>query len=194
MLTVAISQWQAGWTIVDTLILPEDYITSNLICLGVGYGAMFLLLGLDGHLAKAGRTIARQYEGDPERKEMALLVWEDFVYVVSFWGTMFLWRGGWNLNATYLLPDPVVGGWVNNLVATAVFLLLQCMSYASCCGVGTDGGLDGTEDSFFQNKHLRHYIPIWERTKVCKHGELFRENITRVFNTSALGASRTNIF
>lgn len=70
---------------------------------------------------------------------------DDLVTFVQFASEAFLWRGAWNLNARFLIPDPCVGGWVNLALGTALLMSLQLFSYVGGCGTAVDG-LDADDD------------------------------------------------
>ena len=79
---------------------------------------------------------------------------------------LFLWRGGWNLNATYMISDQMVGGWVNHICGTVALMLLQLFSYASVVGCAVDGG-DINGESIYPTLYLRHYLlPKIKKKKV----------------------------
>ena len=57
----------------------------------------------------------------------------------------FLWRGVWNLNATFMFSDLFLGGWINHAVGTVVMMPLQLFSYVGVCGCARDDDTPGDE-------------------------------------------------
>ena len=47
-------------------------------------------------------------DSSPRRRFLALLAWEDFVYLVAFWSHVFLWRGCWHFNEELIIQDEEV--------------------------------------------------------------------------------------
>ena len=74
-----------------------------------------------------------------------LLLFDDAVCLLLFASEAFLWRGVWNLNATFLIADPCLGGWVNHAAGTAVLMLLQLFSYVGVCGCARDDDVPSDE-------------------------------------------------
>lgn len=67
-----------------------------------------------------------------------LLVYDDLVCLMVFVCEAFLWRGVWNLNATFMFSDLFLGGWVNHAAGTVILMSLQLFSYVGICGCGRD--------------------------------------------------------
>jgi len=69
----------------------------------------------------------------------ARTLWEDLVHFVVFANMSFLWRGAWNLNAMYMIEDPLIGGWVNHIIGTVLLTSLQILQIVGACGCAIDG-------------------------------------------------------
>ena len=46
------------------------------------------------------------------------ILYEDFIYLCAMVVLFLAWHGGWYLNATYMLGDLEIGGWVNHVIGT----------------------------------------------------------------------------
>ena len=78
-------------------------------------------------------------------KPLLLLVYDDAVCLLLFVCEAFLWRGVWNLNATFMLSDLLLGGWFNHAAGTAVMMTLQLFSYVGICGCACDRDVPSDE-------------------------------------------------
>ena len=155
MLTLAIVLWRSMWNIYGHFLFPDDAIKSDWVALILGYVICIFLFFLEQILRKITRKIEEYYKGKFGGAAITLL-WEDFIYIIVFPCHLLLWRGMWNLNARYLYPDPLWGGLVNNLVGTALLMVLQLFSYASAVGCAVDGAeMNGL--AFWPTRYLRHY-------------------------------------
>jgi len=67
-----------------------------------------------------------------------VLVYDDAVCLLLFACEAFLWRGVWNLNATFMIADPRLGGWLNHAVGSLILFALQLFSYVGICGCARD--------------------------------------------------------
>ena len=67
-----------------------------------------------------------------------LLVYDDSVCLLLFACEAFLWRGVWNLNATFMIADLFLGGWVNQAAGAVIMMILQLFSYVGVCGCALD--------------------------------------------------------
>ena len=155
MLTLTIVSWRSMWNVYGHFFYPNDAIKSDWMALILGYVICSLLLALEQILRKITRKIEEYYKGRFGGDAMRLL-WEDFIYIIVFPCHILLWRGMWNLNARYLYPDPLWGGLVNNLVGTALLMVLQLFSYASAVGCAVDGA-ETNGLAFWPTRYLRHY-------------------------------------
>jgi len=69
---------------------------------------------------------------------LVLLAFDDVVCLLLFASEAFLWRGVWNLNATFMISDLFLGGWVNHAAGTVILTALQLFSYVGICGCARD--------------------------------------------------------
>ena len=118
------------------------------VCLGVGVVLSVALHALDAPL----RALSLVLEARLGRR--ARTAWEDLVYFVTFLSMAFLWRGAWNLDQHYILPDRLIGGWVHHVTGTALLIGLQLISFVGGCGCALDG-TETARDGIFPTEYLR---------------------------------------
>ena len=79
------------------------------------------------------------------------------MYVLIFPCLTTLWRGGWNLNPHYLIPELPLGGWVHHVVGTVLMLVFQVYGYVAAFGVIKDGE-EEDGGAFFPVQYLQIYL------------------------------------
>ena len=141
--------WRGLWNFLGSFIFPDDPQFSDLFCLGLGYGLILTVFLLEEPLAFV--TLWMNEKGFYFK-----LIWEDIVYTTIFFCSAILWRGGWNLTAAYVFPDPQMGGWFCFSVGTFLMTTAQIFSLVGAHGVTVDGGEVG-RDGIFPTKYLRIY-------------------------------------
>ena len=155
LLTTTIVFWRSGWNLYGHFWFPDDALKSDWTALIVGYGLCGFMFSLEQGLRKLTRAIQDRCE-DKRGGDVLRLLWEDFIYIVVYACHIFLWRGGWNLNARFLYADPLWGGLVNHVVGTTLLMSLQMFSYASAVGSAVDGS-EPNGLAFWPTRYLRHY-------------------------------------
>ena len=53
------------------------------------------------------------------------IIFEDVIMLVATWTNLLLWRGAWDLCLAYVIPDPLVGGWICHWIGTIGLVGLQ---------------------------------------------------------------------
>ena len=74
------------------------------------------------------------------------IMFEDVVVLAATWANLLLWRGAWDLCLAYVIPDPVVGGWICHWVGTVSLILLQV---SHCLALQVRGHLMVLQGIFF---------------------------------------------
>ena len=93
-----------------------------------------------------------------------LFIYDDAICLLLFVCEAFLWRGVWNLNATFMLSDLFVGGWVNHAVGTVLMMTLQVFSYVGVCGCARDDDVPSDEgENYYYCRHNWHAWRAWWR-------------------------------
>ena len=158
------------WNFLGSFIFPDDATVSDFFCLGLGYALVLLLFLFEELLASM--TLKMALHGFYYK-----LIWEDFIYTVIFFCTAILWRGGWNLTATYIIPDYKVGGWFCFSIGSVLLISMQLFSYVCCHGVAIDGN-DPGRDAVFPTKYLRVYITSCLSKKVWMSTYFYINNVS----------------
>jgi hypothetical protein len=97
-------------------------------------------------------------------------VWDDAVNFVAFVLLVFLWRGGWNLNERFIIPEKELGGWVNHVIGLVVLMATGNFSVVGSAGVVIDGEGEG-EIVFFPIHYIRaNMIPSLHKRVSIKRG------------------------
>ena len=158
LLGLTVLSWQGMWNVLGSFIYPDDATFSDFFCLALGYALLFVLFLTEELLAAATVWISKH-------GFYCKLIWEDVVYTAVFICTGILWRGGWNLTATYVIPDIEVGGWVCFVLGSVLLISLQLLSFVCCHGIAMDGTEPGRE-AFYPTKYLRVYLHKYTEKQV----------------------------
>ena len=152
ILGLAIGCWRSLFNVIDTLLSPDDSLQADIISAEVGLVSCAVILSLQWPLGQVSAKLAKA-------GQLALkLLWEDCVYAISFVALAFLWRGVWNLNVRFFLPEyPPLGPWVNFALGSVGLLGMQ--SFTEVCNFGiADDGLDPAGEAFFPVNYLRIFF------------------------------------
>ncbi|XP_065207206.1 uncharacterized protein fusl isoform X3 [Planococcus citri] len=92
--TLVILVWRGAWCLLDQTIFPgnETYLLSGWISLGIGYSIVFATFALQRFM----KILIRMYHG---WKRLVII---DTYVVISFCGTINIWRGIWILLEEYV--------------------------------------------------------------------------------------------
>ena len=135
----------------DANIYPDDPFKSDITCAIVGMCGAILLMSLQCPLAKISRHLQVNYHW------IVRYIYEDLMYIVAFSFLVLLWRGIWNLHATYVFPDIPTGSWICHICGTILLLMSQTLSYFGSVGCIPDG-VEQNGGAFFPTQYLRVYL------------------------------------
>lgn len=157
ILTATILTWRSLLTVLGHVLSDVGgSLGADVTSLLIGLVATVLLFAAEPAFAFVGARL------DDVGGRWWRLVWEDVAFFVVFVGEGFLWLGAWNINATYLIADPLVGGWVNHAIGTSALFALQLFSYAGACGCSIDwmepGETVTVDGGFYSTRYLRHFL------------------------------------
>ena len=153
IITATIVTWRSSLTLLDAFLFPNDWMLSNVSSFVIGLAGSILLFALETPLNQLANHIQRI-----RRSYWLRLLYEDAIFLTVFAAESLMWRGGWNLNAMFIIADPMVGGWVNHAIGTVLLLSLQLFSFVGSCGCARDGHDIASEtevDSIYATKYLR---------------------------------------
>ena len=144
VVTSNILVWRGIWNVYDAFLYPEDHLFSDLVSLVLGYVLCILMFFLQWPAGKrechgiVSALILNQFEGrshlisglistklDQCSNSIWKIIFEDVIMLVATWTNLLLWRGAWDLCLAYVIPDPLVGGWICHWIGTIGLVGLQ---------------------------------------------------------------------
>ncbi len=163
ILGIAVVGWRSAFNIMDRTIYPNEPVKADIVCVIFGLCGTLLMLTLQCHLATISRKLHQTSHWCVRR------FYENFVYLIIFVFLTTLWRGTWNLNTRYFLPDLPLGGWVNFCIGLVLMISTQTMSYVAPFGCITDGA-EEDGGAFFPIRYLQVYLKDHHcfTSQVCK--------------------------
>ena len=127
---------------------------------GAGAAGTVLLFALQVPLGQISSAIERKY---PKYKILKI-IYEDTIYIVVLVTMLLLWRGCFNLNATYMIVDPLLGGAVNLAAGLFVLICLRVFNTVAMCDWSLDGN-DVGGDAFFPTWYMYLYTGSYKSNK-----------------------------
>ena len=149
--TLTILSWRSALCLIEIYFFPTDKFISDLVSFLSGLAACITLFAVEPKL-----NYIKTYQERNCHSWWLTLLYEDLVYAVVFVSEWFLWRGGWNLNTSYVIADPLIGGWVNFVIGTVLLFALQLFSFVGGCGCSLDGQ-KSPNDVMFSTEYIRHW-------------------------------------
>ncbi|XP_049834893.1 uncharacterized protein LOC126278683 isoform X1 [Schistocerca gregaria] len=165
--------WRGVWTLLDLYLYPDDQLWSAIASLVLGYGVVLVAFALQlplslavGRLQGASRLLAA-----------------DLYHLVSFFGTVNVWRGVWNVLEIFLLEEyPELGCWVCATLPLFLLMLLGCGNSVLVRGVFIDGEEPGGRCIIFPCKYLRAYLQDRKQKKREKRRQQLAEQMVNSAN------------
>jgi len=117
---------------------------------------------------------------------LLLLIYDDAVCFLLFFCEAFLWRGVWNLNATFMFSDLFLGGWVNHAAGTVIMMALQLFSYVGICGCARDDDVPTDEGRRWRIITITH-------THTHTHTQTFNGPLSGTTRVSQYQKGKTNL-
>ncbi|XP_058803197.1 uncharacterized protein LOC131671072 isoform X2 [Phymastichus coffea] len=144
--TLVVFVWRGAWALLDLYLFPESREHSAVGSLVVGYA----LVGL----AFSAQPLARR--GCARLQGLRRLLLADLFLLLSFLGTVNVWRGIWNALDLYLLPGrPQASCWLSHVGCFLLLVLLNCSNSVLVRGVYIDGEEQGGRCVAFPCHYLR---------------------------------------
>ncbi|XP_014218619.1 uncharacterized protein LOC106646916 [Copidosoma floridanum] len=127
--TLVVFVWRGAWVLFDLYLFPENREHSAVGSLVIGY----VIVVVSFTLQPLMRCTCSRLTG------LARLLAADGYLLVSFIGTVNVWRGIWNVLDLYLLPeDPKLSCWITHLGCFVFLMLLNCSNSVLVRGVYID--------------------------------------------------------
>ncbi|XP_047120508.1 uncharacterized protein LOC124803366 [Schistocerca piceifrons] len=165
--------WRGVWTLLDLYLYPDDQLWSAIASLVLGYGVVLVAFALQLPLSLAVGRLQGSWR---------LLV-ADLYHLVSFFGTVNVWRGVWNVLEIFLLEEyPELGCWVCATLPLLLLMLLGCGNSVLVRGVFIDGEEPGGRCIIFPCKYLRAYLQDRKQKKREKRRQQLAEQMVNSAN------------
>ncbi|XP_066592247.1 uncharacterized protein fusl isoform X2 [Prorops nasuta] len=161
--TLVVFVWRGVWILVDLYVLPEDRETSAVSSLVIGY----VIVGVTFCLQPLMRYVCATLEGLPR------LIAADAFLLLSFLGTVNVWRGIWNVLDLWLLPEnPKLSCWITHVGCFAFLVLLNCSNSILVRGVYIDAEEDKGKCVVFPCHYLRLFFKVEREKKEARRRNL----------------------
>ncbi|XP_047364071.1 uncharacterized protein LOC124954746 [Vespa velutina] len=161
--TLVVFVWRGVWILFDLYLLPENREHSALGSLAIGYIIVVVTFSLQPLM----RYVCARLEGLPR------LIAADAFLLLSFLGTVNVWRGIWNLLDLWLLPNNLVlSCWITSVGCFVFLLLLNCSNSILVRGVYIDAEEEEGKCVIFPCHYLRLFFKIEREKKEARRRNL----------------------
>ncbi|XP_064622058.1 uncharacterized protein LOC135484475 isoform X2 [Lineus longissimus] len=128
--------WRGGWTLFDSLVFPGDATKpqSALVSYITGFIISLIYAIIQFPAEKLSECLST-----PKRK-YGKIIFEQFYWLIGFFGPLNIWRGYWYFMDLYLLPEqPIVSCWITHVVGYIGLTLLVNSTSVLVVGCLIDG-------------------------------------------------------
>ncbi|XP_063236123.1 uncharacterized protein LOC134538621 [Bacillus rossius redtenbacheri] len=147
--TLSVVVWRGVWTLLDSYLYPDSVCRSAWGSLLLGYGVVLVVFALQPPM----KALCTRLAGRPR------LAAADLYVLVSFFGTVNVWRGVWLLLDAYFLPDsPHLSNWLSFSISLLLLMFMNCSNSILVRGVYIDGEEEGGKCVVFPCYYLRLYF------------------------------------
>ncbi|XP_035723250.1 uncharacterized protein LOC118442130 [Vespa mandarinia] len=161
--TLVVFVWRGVWILFDLYLLPENREHSALGSLAIGYIIVVVTFSLQPLM----RYVCARLEG------LSRLIAADAFLLLSFLGTVNVWRGIWNLLDLWLLPNNLVlSCWITSVGCFVFLLLLNCSNSILVRGVYIDAEEEEGKCVIFPCHYLRLFFKIEREKKEARRRNL----------------------
>lgn len=157
--TLVVFVWRGAWCIFDIYLYPGASDWSAWGSLVIGYCITILAFSLQPCMM----SVVQRLEGFWR----VLVV--DVYHLFSFFGTVNVWRGVWNLLNVYFLPNnPVASNWISHVLPFLLLVLLNSANSILVRGVYIDAEEEGGQCVEFPIYYLRLFFQNRRRKKLMR--------------------------
>ncbi|XP_072761029.1 uncharacterized protein [Anoplolepis gracilipes] len=161
--TLVIFVWRGFWILIDIYLFPENPKCSAVGSLAIGY----FIVAVTFCLQPLMRYVCARLQG------LVLLVVADAFLLLSFLGTVNVWRGIWNALDLWLLPDnPELSCWITHISCFVFLVLLNCSNTILVRGVYIDAEEEAGKCVVFPCHYLRLFFKIKREKKQARQQKL----------------------
>ncbi|XP_031839255.1 uncharacterized protein LOC116429898 isoform X1 [Nomia melanderi] len=161
--TLVVFVWRGVWILVDLYLFPDDRKYSAIGSLAIGYVIVTVTFSLQPLM----RYVCARLQG------LARLVAADGFLLLSFLGTVNVWRGIWNLLDLWLVPSNLeLSCWITHVGCFVFLVLLNCSNSILVRGVYIDAEEDDGKCVVFPCHYLRLFFKVEREKKEARRRNL----------------------
>ncbi|KAL0113481.1 hypothetical protein PUN28_012559 [Cardiocondyla obscurior] len=161
--TLVVFVWRGVWILIDIYLFPENPEYSAIGSLGIGY----FIVAVTFCLQPLMRYICARLRG------LIRLIVADAFLLLSFLGTVNVWRGIWNALDLWLLPDNLeLSCWITHVGCFILLVLLNCSNTILVRGVYIDAEEEEGQCVVFPCHYLRLFFKIEREKKRARQRKL----------------------
>ncbi|CAI6365731.1 unnamed protein product [Macrosiphum euphorbiae] len=158
--------WRGVWGLMDDYLYPDDYHTSAILSLVIGYSVVLLAFALQPAIKK----LVNKVNG------FKRILFVDVYLLFSFFGAVNVWRGVWAMLDIHFIPDaPITSYWVSHIACFAFLVLLNSSNSILVRGVYIDAEEDGTQCVDFPCYYVRLLVQKRKRKRQIREDEEGKE-------------------
>ncbi|XP_043804316.1 uncharacterized protein LOC122721104 isoform X1 [Apis laboriosa] len=161
--TLVVFVWRGVWILFDLYLFPDNHEYSAIGSLAIGYVIVTMTFSLQPLM----RYACARLQG------LARLIVADCFLLLSFLGTVNVWRGIWNVLDLWLVPDnPEMSCWITHVGCFVFLVLLNCSNSILVRGVYIDAEEDDGKCVVFPCHYLRLFFKIEREKKEARRQNL----------------------
>ncbi|XP_014472937.1 PREDICTED: uncharacterized protein LOC106743524 isoform X1 [Dinoponera quadriceps] len=161
--TLVVFVWRGVWILFDLYLFPENPGYSAVGSLAIGYSIVAVTFCLQPLM----RYVCARLQG------LVRLVVADAFLLLSFLGTVNVWRGIWIALDLWLLPDnPELSCWITHIGCFVFLVLLNCSNSILVRGVYIDAEEEEGKCVVFPCHYLRLFFKIEREKKEARRQKL----------------------
>ncbi|EZA61231.1 hypothetical protein X777_08443 [Ooceraea biroi] len=161
--TLVVFVWRGVWILFDIYLFPGNPKYSAVGSLAIGY----LIVAVTFCLQPLMRYVCARLQG------LIRLIAADAFLLLSFLGTVNVWRGIWNALDLWLLPDNLeLSCWITHVGCFVFLVLLNCSNTILVRGVYIDAEEEEGKCVVFPCHYLRLFFKIEREKKQARRQKL----------------------
>ncbi|XP_076658883.1 uncharacterized protein LOC143362521 isoform X1 [Halictus rubicundus] len=161
--TLVVFVWRGVWILVDLFLFPDDREYSAIGSLAIGY----VIVTVTFCLQPLMRYVCARLQG------LARLIVADGFLLLSFLGTVNVWRGIWNLLDLWLVPNNLeLSCWITHVGCFVFLVLLNCSNSILVRGVYIDAEGEDGKCVAFPCHYLRLFFKVEREKKEARRRNL----------------------
>ncbi|XP_020300417.1 uncharacterized protein LOC109864029 [Pseudomyrmex gracilis] len=161
--TLIVFVWRGAWSLIDMYLFPENIHYSAIGSLAIGYSIVTVTFSLQPLMRYACTRLQGLFR----------LIVADAFLLLSFLGTVNVWRGIWVALDLWLLPDNLeLSCWITHIGCFVLLVLLNCGNTILVRGVYIDAEEEQGKCVVFPCHYLRLFFKIEREKKQARQQKL----------------------